>query len=74
MRDSPMLCGLVRAGLIEARAYGQNDAFDSRGNRQVPGDPVRRQERRDRNVEDRNFGLESDPRGQFVQHSAKAAR
>jgi tryptophan synthase beta chain len=25
--DSPMLCGLVRAGVIEARAYGQNDAF-----------------------------------------------
>ena len=25
--DSPMLCGLVRAGLVEARAYGQNDVF-----------------------------------------------
>ena len=25
--DAPMLCGLVRAGLIEARAYGQNDVF-----------------------------------------------
>jgi tryptophan synthase beta chain len=25
--DAPMLCGLVRAGLVEARAYGQNDAF-----------------------------------------------
>ena len=27
--DAPMLCGLVRAGLIEARAYGQNDVFAS---------------------------------------------
>ncbi len=25
--DAPMLCGLVRAGIIEARAYGQNDIF-----------------------------------------------
>ena len=25
--DAPMLCGLVRAGLVEARAYGQNDVF-----------------------------------------------
>lgn len=25
--DAPMLCGLVRAGLVQARAYGQNDAF-----------------------------------------------
>jgi tryptophan synthase beta chain len=25
--DAPMLCGLVRAGVVEARAYGQNDAF-----------------------------------------------
>jgi tryptophan synthase beta chain len=25
--DAPILCGLVRAGLVEARAYGQNDAF-----------------------------------------------
>ncbi|MBV9194808.1 MAG: TrpB-like pyridoxal phosphate-dependent enzyme [Solirubrobacterales bacterium] len=25
--DAPMLCGLVRAGVIEARAYAQNDAF-----------------------------------------------
>jgi tryptophan synthase beta chain len=25
--DAPMLCGLVRAGLVEARAYGQNEAF-----------------------------------------------
>jgi len=25
--DAPMLCGLVRAGLVEAQAYGQNDAF-----------------------------------------------
>jgi tryptophan synthase beta chain len=27
--DAPMLCGLVRAGLIEARAYGQNDVFSA---------------------------------------------
>jgi tryptophan synthase beta chain len=27
--DAPMLCGLVRAGLVEARAYGQNDAFSA---------------------------------------------
>jgi tryptophan synthase beta chain len=27
--DSPLLCGLVHAGLIEARAYGQNAAFDA---------------------------------------------
>ena len=27
--DAPMLCGLVRAGLVEARAYGQNDAFST---------------------------------------------
>jgi tryptophan synthase beta chain len=25
--DAPMLCGLVRAGLVEARAYGQNEIF-----------------------------------------------
>ena len=25
--DAPMLCGLVRAGLVEAHAYGQNDVF-----------------------------------------------
>jgi tryptophan synthase beta chain len=25
--DAPMLCGLVRAGLVEARAYGQTDVF-----------------------------------------------
>jgi tryptophan synthase beta chain len=25
--DAPMLCGLVRAGLIEARAFGQNEVF-----------------------------------------------
>jgi tryptophan synthase beta chain len=25
--DAPMLCGLVRGGLVEARAFGQNDAF-----------------------------------------------
>jgi tryptophan synthase beta chain len=25
--DAPMLCGLVRAGLIEAQAYGQNEIF-----------------------------------------------
>src|SRR5207248_9494470 len=25
--DAPMLCGLVRAGLVEARAYGQNEVF-----------------------------------------------
>jgi tryptophan synthase beta chain len=25
--DAPMLCGLVRAGLVEARAYSQNDVF-----------------------------------------------
>jgi tryptophan synthase beta chain len=27
--DAPMLCGLVRAGLVDARAYGQNDAFSA---------------------------------------------
>jgi len=27
--DSPMLCGLVRAGIIEARAYAQNPAFEA---------------------------------------------
>src|ERR687888_889145 len=27
--DSPMLCGLVKAGLVEARAYAQNAAFES---------------------------------------------
>ncbi len=25
--DAPMLCGLVRAGLVEARAFGQNETF-----------------------------------------------
>jgi tryptophan synthase beta chain len=25
--DAPMLCGLVRAGLVEARAFGQNEVF-----------------------------------------------
>ncbi len=25
--DAPMLCGLVKAGLVEARAYAQNDIF-----------------------------------------------
>ncbi len=25
--DAPMLCGLVRAGVVEARAYSQNDTF-----------------------------------------------
>ena len=25
--DAPMLCGLVRAGLVEARAYRQNETF-----------------------------------------------
>src|SRR5436309_5410412 len=25
--DAPMLCGLVRAGVVEARAYGQNETF-----------------------------------------------
>jgi tryptophan synthase beta chain len=25
--DAPLLCGLVRAGIVEARAYAQNDAF-----------------------------------------------
>jgi tryptophan synthase beta chain len=27
--DAPMLCGLVRAGLIEARAYKQNETFEA---------------------------------------------
>ncbi len=27
--DAPMLCGLVRAGLVEARAYGQNETFQA---------------------------------------------
>jgi tryptophan synthase beta chain len=27
--DSPMLCGLVRAGVVEARAYRQNETFEA---------------------------------------------
>jgi tryptophan synthase beta chain len=27
--DAPMLCGLVRHGVIEARAYGQNTSFEA---------------------------------------------
>ncbi|HEY2161733.1 MAG TPA: TrpB-like pyridoxal phosphate-dependent enzyme [Solirubrobacteraceae bacterium] len=27
--DAPMLCGLVRGGLVEARAYGQNEIFEA---------------------------------------------
>jgi len=27
--DSPLLCGLVRAGLVEARAYRQNEIFEA---------------------------------------------
>jgi tryptophan synthase beta chain len=27
--DSPMICGLVKAGLIEARAYRQNETFEA---------------------------------------------
>jgi tryptophan synthase beta chain len=27
--DSPMLCGLVKAGLVEARAYKQNETFEA---------------------------------------------
>src|SRR5207248_7112178 len=27
--DAPMLCGLVKAGLIEARTYAQNPAFEA---------------------------------------------
>jgi tryptophan synthase beta chain len=27
--DAPMLCGLVKAGVIEARAYAQNPAFEA---------------------------------------------
>jgi tryptophan synthase beta chain len=27
--DAPMLCGLVRAGLVDARAYGQNEVFEA---------------------------------------------
>ena len=27
--DAPMLCGLVKAGLVEARAYAQNPAFEA---------------------------------------------
>jgi tryptophan synthase beta chain len=27
--DAPMLCGLVRANLVEARAYGQNEIFEA---------------------------------------------
>ncbi len=27
--DSPMVCGLVKAGLIEPRAYGQNEIFEA---------------------------------------------
>jgi tryptophan synthase beta chain len=27
--DAPMLCGLVQAGVVEPRAYGQNEVFDA---------------------------------------------
>ncbi len=27
--DSPLICGLVRAGIVEARAYRQNETFDA---------------------------------------------
>jgi tryptophan synthase beta chain len=27
--DSPMLCGLVRAGIVEAQAYSQNETFEA---------------------------------------------
>jgi tryptophan synthase beta chain len=27
--DSPMVCGLVKAGVVEARAYRQNETFDA---------------------------------------------
>ena len=27
--DSPMVCGLVRAGLVEPRAYRQNETFEA---------------------------------------------
>ena len=27
--DAPMLCGLVKAGVVEARAYAQNPAFEA---------------------------------------------
>jgi tryptophan synthase beta chain len=27
--DAPMLCGLVRAGVVEPRAYGQNEVFEA---------------------------------------------
>ena len=27
--DAPMLCGLVKAGLVEARAYKQNETFEA---------------------------------------------
>src|SRR5882762_1149606 len=27
--DAPMLCGLVRGGIVEARAYGQNEIFEA---------------------------------------------
>jgi tryptophan synthase beta chain len=27
--DSPLICGLVKAGLVEARAYRQNETFDA---------------------------------------------
>jgi tryptophan synthase beta chain len=27
--DSPLVCGLVRAGLVEARAYRQNETFEA---------------------------------------------
>ena len=27
--DAPMVCGLVRAGLVEARAYKQNETFEA---------------------------------------------
>jgi tryptophan synthase beta chain len=27
--DSPLICGLVRAGVVEARAYRQNDTFEA---------------------------------------------
>jgi len=27
--DSPLVCGLVKAGLVEPRAYRQNETFDA---------------------------------------------
>ena len=51
--DAPMLCGLVKAGVMEARAYAQNPAFEAavnfartRGDRARPRSRPTRSRRR----------------------------